>query len=95
MIPGYPKPWKSYQEQLNQLIARGMLESLRLLVHILPAKAKALHPDLHPNDAVARRLRELGFVGGERVDRLEIANAAGRIVQVEVLRHSSTSRNAR
>ena len=24
--------------------------------------------DLHPNDAVARRLRELGFVGGERVE---------------------------
>lgn len=24
MMPGYPKPWKSYQEQFDQLIARGM-----------------------------------------------------------------------
>ncbi|MCM2335559.1 MAG: ferrous iron transport protein A [Pseudomonas sp.] len=40
--------------------------------------------DLHPNDAVARRLRELGFVGGERVEVMAAGPLSAEPLLVQV-----------
>ena len=40
--------------------------------------------DLHPNDGVARRLRELGFVGGERVEILAAGPVSAEPLLVQV-----------
>jgi ferrous iron transport protein A len=40
--------------------------------------------DLAPNDAIARRLRELGFVGGERVEVLAAGPVGAEPLLVQV-----------
>ena len=40
--------------------------------------------DLHPNDAVARRLRELGFVDGERVEVMAAGPVSAEPLLVQV-----------
>ena len=40
--------------------------------------------DLHPNDGVARRLRELGFVGGERVEVMAAGPLSAEPLLVQV-----------
>lgn len=40
--------------------------------------------DVHPNDGVARRLRELGFVGGERVEVMAAGPIAAEPLLVQV-----------
>ena len=49
-----------------QLLGRAHSVTLSDLPLLASAKVEDVQ-DLHPNDAIARRLRELGFVNGEEV----------------------------
>nr|WP_246333595.1 FeoA family protein [Stenotrophomonas tumulicola] len=61
------------------------------------AVVEAVH-DTHPNDAIARRLRELGFVKGEDVRLVARGPIGGEPLLVQVgftrfaLRHSEAAR---
>lgn len=49
----------------------------------MPATVQAVHDDA-PNDLIARRLRELGFVAGERVEVLAAGPISAEPLLVQV-----------